>query len=207
MKQFFFAAMLLMSTELFAQSSGKKESVPGKHLISTGYGVLSTQYSRFNGQSALFVGAYGGWMINHKLMIGLGGYGLASRHQGIGKNAGTNEQNQWKMGYGGLMVEYHFYENKRVYFTVNTLIGGGIIKNGNRRGRIPENGSDELKDIDASGFYVIQPSVNLEMVVTNWFHIGAGVGYRFVTGTDQPGITNAKMSAKTANLSFKFGVF
>jgi hypothetical protein len=111
------------------------------------------------------------------------------------------------MGYAGLMTEYTFFGNRDLHLSVNALIGGGIIKNGNGRGTIPENGHDELKDIDASGFYVIQPGVNVEYSVTNWFQIGVGAGYRYITGSDQPGITNAKMSAPTANLSFKFGMF
>ena len=85
--------------------------------------------------------------------------------------------------------------------------GGGIIKNGHGKGTIPENGSDELKDIDASGFYVIQPSLNVEVNVTDWFRVGAGGGYRYVTGGDQQGISNSKMSAPTANLTLKFGIF
>ncbi len=207
MKNLVFAVLLLMNLQLFAQQPESIGSTPGNRLKSTGYGALSTQYSRFNNQSALFAGAYGGWMINHKLMIGLGGYGLVTHHNGVGKNVETNGQNAWKMGYGGLMLEYSFLQTRRIYFTVNTLIGGGIIKNGNGRGTVSQNGSDELSDIDASGFYVVQPSVNLEMAVNKWFHIGAGVGYRYITGADQPGISNSKMSARTASLSFKFGAF
>jgi hypothetical protein len=111
------------------------------------------------------------------------------------------------MGYGGLMVEYAVFDNQRIHVTANTLAGGGIIKNGHGRGTVPENGSDELKDIDASGFYVIQPSINIEYAVTKWFRVGAGAGYRYITGTSLQGITDKKMSAPTAGLSLKFGGF
>ena len=43
-----------------------------------------------------------------------------------------------------------------IHFTASTLFGRGIIKNGKGPDTIPENGSNELKDIDASGFYVVQ---------------------------------------------------
>src|SRR4051812_22938524 len=59
------------------------------NIHSSGYGVLSTQYSRFNHKDAIFVGAYGGWMINHRLMLGGGGYGLVTRHTGFGIDAET----------------------------------------------------------------------------------------------------------------------
>ena len=202
MKSFFFALLLLAGTQGYTQKSGSFKSIE-----SSGYGVLSTQFSKFNGKNAIFAGAYGGWMINHKLMIGVGGYGLATRHTGYGLNEHTQNRNDWKMGYVGLMGEYTFFGNRDLHFSVNTLVGVGLIKNGNGRGTIPDNGSDELRDIDASGFYVIQPGVNVEYSVTNWFQVGAGVGYRYITGSDQRGISDANMSAPTANLSFKFGVF
>lgn len=207
MKKLIFATMFLISTQVFAQQTTKTKSLVSHKTESTGYGALSTVYSKFNGEHAAFAGAYGGWMINHKLMIGLGGYGLATNHRGVGLNAQTHQKNDWQMGYGGLMVEYTFLGNDVVHFTANTLLGGGIIKNGHGRGTIPENGSDELRDIDASGFYLVQPSINAEVNVTNWFRVGLGAGYRYVTGVDQQGISNSKMSAPTANLTLKFGVF
>ncbi|MEP7376379.1 MAG: hypothetical protein ABI675_23480 [Chitinophagaceae bacterium] len=207
MKKLMFAAIFFISSQVFAQHTTKSKSLVTHKSESTGYGALSTVYSKFNGEHAIFAGAYGGWMINHKLMIGLGGYGLATNHKGFGLNANTHQQNNWQMGYGGLMVEYTFFGNEIVHFTANTLVGGGIIKNGHGRGTIPENGSDELRDIDASGFYVIQPSVSAEVNVTDWFRVGLGAGYRYVAGVDQQGISNSKMSAPTANLTLKFGIF
>jgi hypothetical protein len=207
MKKVIFASLFLMSTHLFAQQSSNSKPLSVTKTKITAYGALSTQFSKFNGQNAVFAGAYGGVMLNHKLMIGVGGYGLMTNHKGVGLNAHTNKPNNWQMAYGGLMAEYTFYENKNVHFTANTLLGGGILKNGHGRGTVPENGSDELKDIDASGFYVVQPSVNMEVIATNWFRIGAGVGYRYITGINQQGITNSDMSAPTANLSLKFGIF
>jgi len=207
MKQLIFAMALLMSAQLFAQDSKRTKTSFETNFRNSGYGALSTQYSKFNGQSALFTGAYGGWMIKHKLMIGLGGYWLATNHKGYGLNAETQEQNQYKMGYGGLMLEYAIFDNDRFHITANTLAGGGILKNGKGHGSIPDHGSNELKDIDATGFYVVQPSVHVEYAVTNWFRVGAGGGYRYITGSDQQGITDRKMSAPTADITFKFGGF
>jgi len=207
MKKLIFAAMILMSTQLIAQQSLKNKSVRSHESANTGYLAVTSTYSSFNGKSAVFTGGYGGWMINHKLMIGVGGYGLTTRQKGYGLNAQTHEQNYYKMGYGGLMVEYTFFGDKMIHLTANTLVGGGFIKNGHGKGTKPENGSDELKDIDASGFYVVQPSVNVEVSVLEWLRVSAGGGYRFIAGVDQPGITNAKMSAPTANLTLKFGIF
>jgi hypothetical protein len=196
MKKILLATAILLSTQLFAQKTHN-----------TAYGALTTQYSRFNGENAIFTGAYGGLFVRQKLMVGLGVYGLVTQHKGYGLNAATHEPNNFRMGYGGLMAEYAILDKDRLHVTASALAGGGILKNGHGRGTIPENGSDELKDIDATGFYVLQPSAQVEYDVTNWFRVGATAGYRYVTGSDQAGISDRKMSAPTAGLTFKFGSF
>lgn len=202
MKHLLLAILLLAATQLLAQQqlSNYKSRNPG-------YGVVSAQYSKFNGEAALFTGAYGGWSLHRKLMIGAGGYWLTSSHKGYGYNVETKEANKYYMGYGGLVVESELLSYERFHVTANVLVGGGILKNGKDRGTLENTGDDELKDIDASGFYVVQPSAQIEYQVTNWFRVAGGGGYRYITGVDQAGITNRKMSAPTANLSLKFGGF
>jgi hypothetical protein len=207
MKKAIFAIVLLMSTQLFAQDVQYKNSSTKHQSRNSAYGVLSSNYSRFNGQNAIYSGAYGGWMLRRKLMIGIGAYGNVTTHKGYGQNAATHKQNDFRVGYGGLMVEYALLDFNRFHITAGALAGGGIIKNGSGHGTIPENGADELKDIDASGFYVLQPSVNVEYDVTKWFRVGAGAGYRYITGSDQAGITDKRMSARTTGISLKFGGF
>ncbi|MBC7903996.1 MAG: hypothetical protein H7Y27_11260 [Gemmatimonadaceae bacterium] len=205
MKQVLIAMICLMSSTLFAQKSLQHENKRG--IQSTAYGALSTQFTKFNGQNALFTGAYGGWMINHKLMVGAGAWWMASKNKGVGLNAETHERNNLKTGYGGLMVEYYLINDRKFNVSASALVGGGILKNGKGKGTLPENGGDELKDIDATGYAVVQPSVNVEMSVTDWCRVGVGAGYRYIRGADMDGITNSKLSAPTANLTVKFGIF
>lgn len=111
--------------DLYSSYFGEPETLVSDKIYSSGYGTLSTQYSKFNRQDAMFLGAYGGWMINHKLMLGVGGYGLVTRHKGFGVNPINNKQNLLRMGYGGLMAEYTFAGNKLIHITANTLAGAG----------------------------------------------------------------------------------
>ncbi|MEO5684520.1 MAG: hypothetical protein ABIQ88_17900 [Chitinophagaceae bacterium] len=198
MKKIIFAMLLIAGTQAFAQQT--RSGI-------TAYGALSAQYSKFSGKNAVFTGAYGGVLLHHKLLLGAGAYALTTKHSGYGLNENSHQPNNWRMGYGGLVAEYTFLENKNMHFTAGALAGGGIVKNGKGRGTIPANGSDELKDVDASGFYVVQPSVALEVIAARWMRISAGVGYRYVAGSDQPGISNKDMSAPTASLTVKFGLF
>src|SRR5688572_18281890 len=82
MKKIILIALLLAGTRLYAQDASKSKSPFGRKIEHSGYGALTTNYSKFNGDDALFVGAYGGWMINHKLMLGLAGQYLVTQHNG-----------------------------------------------------------------------------------------------------------------------------
>jgi hypothetical protein len=42
--------------------------------------VIDTKFTSILASPALLVGAQGGWIINHRFILGLGGYGLATRH-------------------------------------------------------------------------------------------------------------------------------
>lgn len=206
MKKIILIAVLFASAKLYAQDAPKSTSPFSGKLYHSGYGALTTNYSKFNGDDALFVGAYGGWMINHKLMLGLGGQYLVTQHDGYGINSETNKKNELKMGYGGLMVEYTFFETKRVHATANSLIGFGMVTNGSDGGYNPETG-ESWRSQDESGFLAFHPSVNVEVSVTKWFRVSAGGGYRLITSADIESISNADMSSPTANVTLKFGVF
>lgn len=204
MKKIMIAATLLMSIQGFAQDTNENER--SRKIVSTGYGVASTQYSRFNGKSAIFTGAYGGWMINHKLTLGLGGYGLVTQHNGYDAIGSPTSDNEIKMGYGGLVAEYTFLEKKRIHFSTSILLGAGAAVNAHRLSQRDEFGDDWRSD-DESGFIVFQPSVSVEADITRWFRVGVGAGYRLVGSSDLIGLSDRDMSAPTANLSLKFGVF
>lgn len=194
------------NVQLYSKEPQEPETLISNKIHSSGYGTLSLQYSKFNHQHAMFVGAYGGWMINHKLMLGLGGYGLVTEHKGFGLNPATNEQNKLRMGYGGLMVEYTFAGNKAFHVTANTLIGAGGISNGYEK-KGDNNDEDNWQNVKGSAFFVAQPGVNVEANLTKWFRIAAGGSYRLIAGNSLTGISNSDMSAPAANLSFKFGEF
>lgn len=206
MKKIIVIVAILASVQLYAQDAAKSKSPFSGKLQHSGYGALTTNYSKFNGDDAVFVGAYGGWMINHKLMFGLGGQYLITQHDGFGVNPNNNKKNELKMGYGGLVTEYTFFENKRIHATANSLFGVGLVTNGSH-GKYNAETGESWRSEDESGFLVVEPSVNVEVSVTKWFRVSAGAGYRLVTSADITGISNADMSSPTANVALKFGVF
>ena len=200
-KTILLAALAIMSAQLFAQdATNEKRALRISH---SGYGAISTKYSRFNGEDAIVTGAYGGWLINHKLMLGAGGYALVTHHDGYGASE-ANIQNKYVMGYGGFVAEYTFLEKKRIHASANVLLGFGAIATGH----VPSGSSfEDFESHDESGFLVAEPSVSIETDVTKWFRVGVGAGYRLIGSGEMTGITNREMSGATANVTLKFGVF
>jgi len=56
-------------------------------------------------------------------------------------------------------------------------------------------------------FFVIEPSVHVNLNVTTFFRIAAGVSYRYVSGLNSTLSTNADLSGPSGVLTFKFGMF
>ena len=75
--------------------------------------ALENKLSAVDGRFANFFGVYGGWLINHQFLIGLGGYG---------KTTGIYER---QMGYGGLVLEYYLDPNRLANFSIRGLLGAG----------------------------------------------------------------------------------
>lgn len=116
--------------------------------------ALETKLTRVDGKLANFTGLYGGWLINHQFLIGIGGYG---------KTTGIHER---LMGYGGLILEYFVDPNRLMNFSVRGLIGGG---------------SSSWRWDDP--FFVAEPEVKMNLNMTSWFRLSLGGGYRFVGGS------------------------
>jgi hypothetical protein len=106
-------------------------------------------------------------------------------------------------GYGGLELEYITRPSALVHATVSLLLGGGEAS---YRSSSTTGGTVSTQTL-TSPVFVAEPGVHLEVNVTRWFRPGAGLGYRFVNGSDLPGTSDGSLSAAVGTLTFKFGRF
>jgi len=58
----------------------EEETLLGGGFESGGYGGPVVKFTNVKGEFAVMAGGYGGWLINHSLMLGGGGYGLVTHH-------------------------------------------------------------------------------------------------------------------------------
>lgn len=171
-----------------------------------GFGGPVVKFSQVNDKFAVLVGGYGGWLINHTFMIGGGGFGLANEIRGLQAAQllyGTGDNLRLQFGYGGLMLEYIGESAKLIHFYVSTLVGVGAVDYQYINGYQPYFDNSAT----ASVVFVLEPSANVELNVSRFFRLGAGAGYRLVSGSNLVGVTDAGLSDLSFNLTFKFGKF
>jgi hypothetical protein len=102
------------------------------------------------------------------------------------------------MEYGGFEMEYIHKSDKLTHWTVHTLIGGGTA-----RLRV----HDPRSTLESGRFYIVEPSLNVDVNITTWFRIGVGGGYRIVFGLDLEEVTSSDLCGPSGLIIFKFGSF
>ena len=154
-----------------------------------GFGGPVLRFTQINGEFGVLTGGRGGWIIDHRFVLGGGGCGLANRIE-IPNTTGA----KLEMGYGGGMVEVIIASDELIHFSMECLVGAGGLTSPDDRG----------KD---DAFFVLEPGANLMLNVTKFFRFGLGASYRYIQGASYKGIDSSDLSGPAAVLTFKFGSF
>jgi hypothetical protein len=168
---------------------------------SGGYGAPVVSYTRFADRDAVLVGGRGGWILNHQLVIGGGGFGLATPARQKAGADPNQADHQHTFGYGGLWLEYLIAPTNVVHGSVGTLVGAGGITYERFRPE-PLIGAQE-----SSSVFVLDPVVAAEVNVTSFLRLAVQGGYRVVRGVDLASLGNAGASGFTLGGLVKLGGF
>jgi hypothetical protein len=175
----------------------------GKDFDVGGYGGVDVLYSRMFGESGALVGLSGALLLDHRLSLGVAGYGWTNS-QSAPPDALGNAQ-RFETGYGGFTIRYALYLPKApVYLSVGALLGGGAI------GLVNENEEDFDSFEDNHGedvFAVVQPDVTLHANLTPWMRLGVTAGYRFTSGVDKHGYDESDVNGVVVGGQLQFGAF
>jgi hypothetical protein len=155
------------------------------------YGVVAQKFSSIDGQFANWLGGFGGVMFENGVMIGAGAFALLN---GQSIDIENDRDTYRTLTYTGLMAERTFQSAKAIHITANLLVGVAFIGEQNR---LPGGGT---YSISSRGAFVTEPTLNVEVNLTQWFRTGVGVGYRWVAD-------KGSYSAPSATFSLKFGKF
>ena len=157
---------------------------------SGGFGAPVVKFSSMVDQFALFAGARGAWVANHRFAVGAGVYALANTI-----DAEQLVEPITKLVYAGLELEYIGLHAAPVHYSYLVFVGAG------RRWRTDE------PDPDHDEIWVIEPALNLEFAPTRFLRIDTGAGYRFVGRVTSEDIDNGDLAAFFGALTFKVGSF
>lgn len=186
----------------------------GHDLHHGGWGAPTAAYTRIMDQDALLTGLRGGWIIDHRLTIGLAGYGLTTRVKNAAYDSyllqeGTQplRDSRFQAGYGGLLIEPVIAYRSPVHVSLPILIGAGGCGYQTYTGQPGENFDPYTWHDDFDAFFVIEPGVDLEVNVVKLVKLGLGVSYRYTSDISLPETAADAMRGLNASMSIKVGVF
>jgi hypothetical protein len=197
-------ALFVVSLGLAAMAAAQEQTLFQGDVKTGGFGGPVVKYTRIKGQDAVMVGGRGGWILNHSLILGGGGYGVATEvdaPEGIMPQEGPLDI---EFGYGGFEMEYLVRPNALTHLSFYALIGGGALNFVKDVGPVSES-NQQVGEADV--VFALEPAVSAELNVTKWFRLSAGGSYRLVTGVNRAELENRDFSGLAATLTFKFGKF
>lgn len=145
------------------------------------------------------MGGEGALLLDHRLAIGLAGYGWSNEQQLPARQ--SPERDYLHFGYGGFLVRYHVYiPNSPVYVSAAALIGGGAVG-------LTTTPDGDLYRENTDEFFIIEPQVSVHANFTRWMRMSLDAGYRVISGIGKYGFTDSNFSGMSLGASLGFGWF
>jgi hypothetical protein len=210
MKRNFFTILLILAGATSSYAQEIQTIFRNNGVGHGGYGALTNKFTTINGEFANMCGIYGGWYINHKFLLGVGASAVTNDIR-VPQQYSVNPDvpMSYEFGQVGLVTEYVLGSNKAVHVAFNLFTGAGFTVQYDRQSNNNdwEWDADEEEHHDENWFFVAEPGVQVEVNITRWMRFSPGVSYRIASGSDALGLTDAKLSDMSYNLTLKFGKF
>lgn len=152
-----------------------------------------------DGHLDIDTGIRGAWIINRTFAIGLAGYEFG--HDGVKLDDSDEGYGRTVQGgYGGLLLQYILGSKSVVHGVADVTVGaGGACV------ELDGDGSSDCKG--ARGFFVVEPTANVELNVATFMRIAVGGGYRLVVGPKDDQIASSDLSGMVVRTTVAFGEF
>lgn len=199
MKKFTLAGLILLfAITSWSQDKEYKTIVDFNDARISGMGGLMMQFTAVDGNFAHMLGGGGAVLIGDFFF---GAYGLGLTNSIYVDRPGYSEYqsgDKLSLGHGGFWLGYSLFGEKAIHLTFSSLIGWGTL--GIRSDYYPE-------PLYPDGVFVISPTIEAEINMTQFFRIGVGASYNIFSFVDLPGYSSSDISAPGGFLAFKFGWF
>lgn len=207
-------ALALATISIAQDTTGIRTLLGGNDKIAHGgWGAPTTHYTRIMDQDALLVGGRGGWLIDHRVTIGLAAQGLTTPVYNEAYDTflfHNGELPQRKsilnMGYGGLLIEPIIAYKSPVHISLPIIIGAGGIGY-QYYSSLPPEPNHLSYDDHAQAFFVVEPGIDLEMNIIPLVRLGLGASYRYTSDINLPETEKDALHGFNAGVSVKIGKF
>ncbi len=190
--------ILLLILVITAGVSAEERTLLSGQVEHGGFGGPDLRLTTINGNITLLMGGRGGWIINHRFVLGGGGCGVV---ENVKAKRFTGDSLYVNFGYGGGFLEWVMRSDDLLHVTFSTFLGGGnVMLSGDH------HAADEASN-SHDGVFVGELNANLELNVVTWFRINFGAGYRYVSGVSTTGFKNSDFGGPTGTVVLKFGKF
>jgi len=197
--------MTVLTTNGIAQNGNVKTIFKGNLRSSGGYAALTNKFTTIRGDYANLGGFYGGWYINHKLMIGIGTAATTNNIKVPTQfSTDPNQNRTYQYGQFGLVTEYVMNSDKPIHLAFH-LFGGAGFTLQYQRDDWDHNSHNNVSD--ENWFVVAEPGIQLEINLFKWMRLSPGVSYRATFGSDGRGMDDSDLRGVSYNATVKFGKF
>jgi hypothetical protein len=168
---------------------------------------------------ALLVGLRAGWLIDHRFTLGLGGYGLVTDVPNkaydsylVDSGEELKKGSQFRMGYGGILLEPIIAYRSPVHVSIPVIIGAGGCTYETFTKLPPDIDPDDDDEEDrwhndGQAFFVVEPGVELEVNLVRIVRVGVGASYRYTTDIDLPATPKDALRGFNTSFTIKVGRF
>jgi hypothetical protein len=207
----------ILSLSSFAQDAGRNNSDDYQTLIGRDknmahgfYGGFEFGYTQVANRNAMLTGFTAAWVVDHTLELGIVGKGFVTNP--LPDMLLDNQNYLYTGGYGGFHVAATILGHKPINVSFPVTIGAGGIS----YLRSQYTGYyDEFYPESYYAFFVIEPGVELQLNMTRFFRLSAGVSYRYTSDIyliysdvdAQPVASPSILRGLNMGIKLKFGKF
>jgi len=168
-------------------------------IVSGAYAAPTLKFTRMHDAPSLLVGARGGWILNHRLVLGAAVYGGAMTDtEGVVGNV-----DDVAVDYFGLILELSLFPEQAVHTSLDVLFGIGDLQQ--TAARRAEDGTVYHAPDDT--FLVTEIGFNVVVNLARHVHVAVGPSYRFASGVNMAGMSDLDLGGVALTTSLQFGVF
>jgi hypothetical protein len=211
----FIAAIFCLNQLSFAQDNNENSEIgtlfnKDQNISHGGYAALEFGYTPVAGRSAMLTGFQTAWVIDHTLELGINAKAFVTNP--LPDVNLENRNYMYTGGYGGLHIAATIMGDKPINVSFPVLLGAGAIS----YIRTEYTGYyDDFYPESHYAYFVIEPGIDVQLNMTRFFRISAGVSYRYTSdiyliysNTSTASIASPSiLRGVNASIKFKFGKF